>query len=336
MLFQSCYSDHPSDKHTDPLSRTHKLAPPQFEIMMDINSFDNAAFEPLPFDNDINHNFFEDLFEGLEETTFLLNSIGRQLQDFSDMSDESDEETFLAALDPLPIGPGRVNIVKNVPLKDDFKKEDRVFFRETLSPLLPNEDEYSDFFVSSACLQIKQEKKAFLQVDSTDDSSFSSSSEKLSLRKHQSDQWQDRFEELVAFKNEHNHCLVPVNWQQNVSLALWVKRQRYQYRLKQEGKRSTLTDERQDQLERIGFVWHSRGIAWEDRYMELRAFYEMHGHCDISQYFPKTSQISIWVKCQRRQYKLFCEGKRSSITKERIMRLNLLGFKWNPRGMQRK
>ena len=36
--------------------------------------------------------------------------------------------------------------------------------------------------------------------------------------------WYTRFQELVEFQREHNHCLVPLNWPQNRPLARWGKR----------------------------------------------------------------------------------------------------------------
>ena len=41
--------------------------------------------------------------------------------------------------------------------------------------------------------------------------------------------------------------------------------------------------------------------------------------------------LAIWVKCQRRQYKLFLQNDpRSTMTAERVARLEGVGFDWNP------
>ena len=149
------------------------------------------------------------------------------------------------------------------------------------------------------------------------------------------EQWQERFEELVEFRKEHGNCLVPHNWSGNRSLAQWVKRQRYQYKLKQEGRHSTLTDERLHVLEDMGFVWSSHRASWEERYNDLAEFSNVNGHCNVPSTYPENHQLSVWVKCQRRQYKLMRQGNRAStMTKERIMRLSSLGFCFNPRKLK--
>ena len=165
-------------------------------------------------------------------------------------------------------------------------------------------------------------------ISTADDSSM------LQLRPYQSDQWYEKYRKLVQFKRINGHCLVPNNWNLNSPLALWVKRQRYQYKLKNEGQHSTLTEEREQALEALGFVWDSHGAVWEERLNELRGFKNVRGHCCVPANFKENHQLAIWVKCQRRQYKLFCDGKRSNMNQERIAKLEDLGFVWNPRKMK--
>ena len=74
-----------------------------------------------------------------------------------------------------------------------------------------------------------------------------------------------------------------------------VKRQRYQYKLKQEQKHSTLTDERQALLEKMGFVWDSHHVAWLERWNELRDFHRVNGHSNVPTNYPQNRQLSIWV-----------------------------------------
>eukprot|EP00934_Nitzschia_sp_Nitz4_P003798 Nitzschia sp. Nitz4//scaffold202_size38995//33164//34081//NITZ4_007636-RA/size38995-augustus-gene-0.52-mRNA-1//1//CDS//3329541396//3788//frame0 len=150
------------------------------------------------------------------------------------------------------------------------------------------------------------------------------------FRGYQSMQWKDRFDDLVEFRKHHGHCLVPHNFKDNPSLSQWVKRQRYQYKLKQEGKHTTLTDERQALLDALGFVWDSHGQVWEEKYWSLCQFREEHGHVNVPSKFEDRN-LAIWVKCQRRQYKLHMSGQRSAMCKERIDKLEALGFVWNPR-----
>lgn len=152
------------------------------------------------------------------------------------------------------------------------------------------------------------------------------------IRGYQEKEWLKRFQELVLFKEQHGHCLVPQE-NQNLSrqnLARWVKRQRYQYKLKMSGKSSSITQERIEMLQNIGFVWSRHAIVWHQRLRELEEYRAQHGDCNIPGNYPENQELAIWVKCQRRQYKLFwTDNERSSMTLERINALDKLGFIWN-------
>jgi hypothetical protein len=113
-----------------------------------------------------------------------------------------------------------------------------------------------------------------------------------------------------------------------------VKRQRYQYRIKIEGKRSSMTRERLEALQELGFTWDSHSVAWLERWRELAEFKQWYGHTNVPKKYPENSQLAIWVKCQRRRYKLYAAGKKSSITPDRIELLNSLGFVFNPRSVK--
>jgi hypothetical protein len=143
------------------------------------------------------------------------------------------------------------------------------------------------------------------------------------FRTYQAEQWSDKFDELIEFIKERGHCSVPHTFEENPALARWVKRQRYQYKLLQQGKASTLTDERVLALDRVGFVWDSHSAAWNDRLHEYRRVQ--------GKPHPSNSRLATWVKCQRRQYKLFWSGKLSNMTLGRISELEKLGFQWDVR-----
>jgi hypothetical protein len=160
----------------------------------------------------------------------------------------------------------------------------------------------------------------------------SSADDSLKFRAYQAENWTERFEELLEFRSRIGHCLVPNNFPVNPPLAQWVKRQRYQYKLKQQNKRSTMSDERVQALEEIGFVWDSHSACWDEKLEELLQYREVHGHCNVPSRFAENRQMAVWVKRQRRQYKFYCEGKASSMTEERIAILEGLGFQWDLRG----
>ncbi len=170
-------------------------------------------------------------------------------------------------------------------------------------------------------------------VSSLDHKNGQDAADSSRFRRYQADQWNERFQELVIFRQQHGHCLVPHNFPENQQLAQWVKRQRYQHKLKQMSRHSTLTDEREAALEEMGFIWDSHKAAGEERFLSLYDFYKrQQGNSNVPSNFPDRT-LAIWVKCQRRQYKLYTRGKRSTMTAERIYQLEQLGFVWNPRNL---
>jgi hypothetical protein len=70
--------------------------------------------------------------------------------------------------------------------------------------------------------------------------------------------WQERLEELKAFRKTQRHCNVPTGYIENIPLVNWVKCQRRQYLFLKEGRKSNMTTQRIDDLESIGFEWQLR------------------------------------------------------------------------------
>ena len=92
-----------------------------------------------------------------------------------------------------------------------------------------------------------------------------------------------------------------------------------------------MTDDRIGALNALGFIWDSHGAAWEERLNELRHFRRIHGHSNVPSQYDSNQKLATWVKCQRRQYKLFVGGQRSNMTLERVSKLEVLGFVWELR-----
>jgi hypothetical protein len=70
------------------------------------------------------------------------------------------------------------------------------------------------------------------------------------------------------------------------------------------------------------------GRKWLRRYDELVAFKRQCGHCNVPQKFQENKPLGIWVKNQRKQYRLLCKGESSHMTVERIDALEKVGFEW--------
>jgi len=171
-------------------------------------------------------------------------------------------------------------------------------------------------------------------MNNTNDNAFSSTANNnnnTKFRPYQAEKWRERYEDLLQFRKEHGHCLVPHTYPANSILARWVKRQRYQYKLFQMKEQSSMTLERIQLLANVGFVWHSHEIVWQERLNELLIFKRQFGHCLVPSNFPFNPKLATWVKCQRRQYKLYLRGSATNITDARIEILENHGFEWQLR-----
>eukprot|EP00978_Attheya_sp_CCMP212_P027180 scaffold90839_cov45-Attheya_sp.AAC.1 len=130
--------------------------------------------------------------------------------------------------------------------------------------------------------------------------------------------WDVRFQELVDFKKIKGHTNVP---QRSGPLLNWVKTQRSQYRLLKEGKDSSLTIDRCEKLESIGFQFKLHP-HWDQQFQELVDFKKTNGHTNVPQ---KSGPLQKWVYHQRTQYSLLKEGKHSTLTIERSAKLESVG-----------
>lgn len=129
--------------------------------------------------------------------------------------------------------------------------------------------------------------------------------------------WQQKFAEMVAFSKLWGHCRVPHEDGRRTPLGTWVKRQREEHRAGQ------LRKDRFAALEDIGFEWDPHEAFWQERLAELKAFYDLHDHYQVSPI--ARPQLHSWVRNVRRLYR---EGKLSA---ERVEALEAIEFVWDPR-----
>ena len=98
------------------------------------------------------------------------------------------------------------------------------------------------------------------------------------------------------------------------------------------GRPSTLTDNRQWELESIGFAWDAHKASWDDRVQGLLDFRSKYGTVNVPSYFTDQA-LATWVKAQRRSMRLRKKGMKNTLTDERVAQLDSLGFDWNPRNL---
>lgn len=146
--------------------------------------------------------------------------------------------------------------------------------------------------------------------------------------------WEQQRQKLLDYKRQHGY--IPISFPDDPVLARWVKRQRYQYKRYEDGNKSTMNARRIEVLESAGFVWDAHSAVWQRKLSELAAFKQKHGHSNVPSCDPTHKSLATWVKCQRRHYKLLEAGGKSSMTSDRINKLEALGFVWTVRSVSKR
>eukprot|EP00979_Chaetoceros_neogracilis_P004005 scaffold695_cov279-Chaetoceros_neogracile.AAC.31 len=114
--------------------------------------------------------------------------------------------------------------------------------------------------------------------------------------KHEHENWNERFMELVKYKEKNGHCHVPST---NGSLGKWISNQRTLLRSKK------LKEDRYEKLVGIGFVFEDARFAtdnkkWNTRFMELVEYEEKNGHCNIP---TSNGSLGKWINHQRKLFR---------------------------------
>jgi Helicase associated domain len=136
--------------------------------------------------------------------------------------------------------------------------------------------------------------------------------------------WQTQYTRLQKFYGEYGHCRVPNNSKEYIGLGVWVRNQRREHRLWLAGGKCTLSDERRQLLETIDFQWHRpHELVWQERYDQLCQFVQQYGHANVPQTDP---HLGVWCMNQRTSYRKYQRGEPSAMTKDRVEKLQAVGF----------
>jgi len=141
--------------------------------------------------------------------------------------------------------------------------------------------------------------------------------------------WMESYNDLKKYKHEYGNCIVPRGFVFNPRLAVWVAEQRKQYKLRLDGRNSSITAERIALLEQVDFAWNAQEAAWERHMADLKAFKEENGDCLVPVNHPNYPKLGLWVKEQRRHFNFLKRGKPSHMTDSRYVELSGLGFCWD-------
>lgn len=127
--------------------------------------------------------------------------------------------------------------------------------------------------------------------------------------------WDEMLARLVTYYTSHGRGAVPPA---TSSLGVWTAGQRLERR------HALLLPERENSLTGVGFEWapHWSGVTWGQRYAELVAFCDKHGHCRVRY---SGGGLGGWVSTQRRA------RKAGRLSRERTAKLESVGFIWDAR-----
>ncbi|OEU06263.1 hypothetical protein FRACYDRAFT_201645 [Fragilariopsis cylindrus CCMP1102] len=134
--------------------------------------------------------------------------------------------------------------------------------------------------------------------------------------------WEKTFQRLVAYKEIHNHTMVPSHYDEDPPLGLWVSRQRYQYR------NDELPSNRLDLLNSIDFAWNLYDKTWRRMFKKLVVYKEKHKNTMVPSQYDEDPKFGKWVSQQRGIY------KNDDMPSNRLDLLNSIDFEWE--GVQGK
>eukprot|EP00545_Synedropsis_sp_CCMP1620_P006029 CAMPEP_0119024844 /NCGR_PEP_ID=MMETSP1176-20130426/32616_1 /TAXON_ID=265551 /ORGANISM="Synedropsis recta cf, Strain CCMP1620" /LENGTH=256 /DNA_ID=CAMNT_0006980247 /DNA_START=94 /DNA_END=861 /DNA_ORIENTATION=+ len=150
-------------------------------------------------------------------------------------------------------------------------------------------------------------------------------------------QWNVRFDELAAYKEERGHCNVTSSAGKYHALGLWVASQRDKHKQAMLGK-GNLDPEKIRRLVAIGFSFIRQRIPghnqfpFDERMRHLAEFKAKTGHCNVPSQNSNEDEwpkgLGNFVAEQRKYYNQRGTGKKNSLTQERIDRLDAVGFQW--------
>lgn len=171
-------------------------------------------------------------------------------------------------------------------------------------------------------------------VNEEEESGSSSPQKRRSYRS-----FNDRLNELIAFKEKYGHTNVPKRYPVDPSLGQWVSHVR-SAKNRSSGYSNHLSSAQINQLNNIGFQWHIEkpGKQFDEYFADLLEYKRKHGDADVPTNYPEDVSLGHWVNRIRQSYRVISEGQKpyNPLSEEQIQRLTSIGFKFTVRGHQAK
>jgi hypothetical protein len=148
--------------------------------------------------------------------------------------------------------------------------------------------------------------------------------EKKLIRSKHTRTWDEIYEALTAYKEQHGDCEVPQRYTEDLGLGAWVGRQRRE--------RKKLSSDQRKQLDDLGFDWRTRQereeFDWNKKFKRLKDYRQIYGDCKVPQSSVDekltswVEELGTWVRAQRKNYKKF------NLSSDRASKLESLQFEW--------
>jgi hypothetical protein len=131
------------------------------------------------------------------------------------------------------------------------------------------------------------------------------------------DCWEEMFLKLKQYKKRHGNCNAPETKENRRSLGSWCQRQRSCKR------KGIIEKEKENRLTVLGFDWNPSITQFDTMFDKLKQYKKVYGNCDLLKKKNKYKKLLCWTITLRQSYK---DGH---LNKDRIKRLENIGFVWN-------
>jgi hypothetical protein len=128
--------------------------------------------------------------------------------------------------------------------------------------------------------------------------------------------WDNRFKQLVAYKEKSGHCKIPLKEEEYKTLRNWLGKQREAYKIyKKDSTKGALNADRINKLQSIGVSLEPFSTNWNSRFQELVLFQSQYGHCKVPQRGNSShTRLGQWLGRQKQDLRLVRDMVRGNIS----------------------
>jgi hypothetical protein len=255
--------------------------------------------------------------------------------DDDDYEDENDEDKFLPEdttdfcskqnkVSRSPAVEGKRRYIDGLKWMRMFQKlvAYKKVHKNTMVPSQYDEDPPLGLWVSHQRRRYKNDKLLPNRITHLNTIGFDWDGVQL-IRKENNLQWMKMFQKLVAYMKVHKNTIVPIRYDEDPPLVMWVRYQRRQY------KNDKLLPNRITHLNSIDFEWDGvqlvrkeNNLQWMKMFQKLVVYKKVHKNTMVPYQYDEDPKLGSWVSTQRQRF------KKNKLPKERFDKLDSIGFVW--------